>query len=132
MTQKERLVELLKGGSKFLTDGDIYFSKDVENLADYLLSNGVIVPPCKVGEHLWVLDTDGRPREMVLDKPDIRCVCAKENEHCMATCDSPMTGVCAYRLRNDGTDIGKSVFLTREEAEGVYNISPNEAAAHSS
>ena len=25
-------------------------------------------------------------------------------------------GFCAYRLRNDGADVGKAVFLTREEA----------------
>ena len=68
------------------------------DIADKLIdANGVIVPPCKAGERLWVLDTDGRPREMVLDKPDIRCICAKEDNLCMATCDRPKTGICAYR-----------------------------------
>jgi len=54
---------------------------------------------------------------MVLDKPDIRCICAKEDNLCMATCDRPKTGICAYRLKNDGTDIGKTLFLSKAEAE---------------
>lgn len=77
----------------------------------------LIVLPCKVGGKLWVKDRDGKPRKMVLDAPDIRCHCAKEDNLCVALCDSPNAGVCAYRLKNDGTDFGKSVFLTREEAE---------------
>lgn len=125
MTQKERLVELLKtvpttmGGVIDMDTVAKYADEiiDIEQIADHLLSSGVIVPPCKVGERLWVLDTDGRPREMVLDKPDIRCICAIEDNLCMATCDRPKTGICAYRLKNDGTDIGKTLFLSKAEAE---------------
>ena len=77
----------------------------------------LVTLPCKVGDKVWVHDRDGRPREMILDAPDIRCHCAKEDEVCMALCGSKNTGVCAYRLKNDGSDIGKAVFLTRAEAE---------------
>lgn len=73
--------------------------------------------PCKVGDTVWVPDRDGKPREMILDKPDIRCHCAKEDNLCMALCDRKTTGVCVRRLRNDGSDIGKTVFLTQAEAE---------------
>lgn len=41
MTMRERLVELLAKGM------------DYTNLADYLLANGVIVPPCKVGDTVY-------------------------------------------------------------------------------
>ena len=79
--------------------------------------NRLLVLPCKAGGDLWVNDKDGKPRRMVLDTPDIRCHCAKKDNLCMALCDSPNAGICAYRLKNDGTDFGKTVFLTREEAE---------------
>jgi hypothetical protein len=73
--------------------------------------------PCKVGEKLWVIGRDNVPREMELEAPDIRAVCTDEDNLCMATCNRKPDGYCAYRLRNDGASIGKTVFLTREEAE---------------
>ena len=91
-----------------------------KELAEYkkLEEQGLLLKlPCKVGEHLYIFDRDGKPREMILDAPDIRCHCAKEDNLCMALCDSKDTGVCAYRLKNDGSDIDKTVFLTKEAAE---------------
>lgn len=73
--------------------------------------------PCKVGDTLWVTGRDNVPREMELEAPDIRTVCTDEDNLCMSTCNRKPDGFCAYRLRNDGADIGKTVFLTREEAE---------------
>ncbi len=77
----------------------------------------VVVLPCKVGEKLWVIGRDNVPREMALEAPDIRVVCTDEDNLCMSTCNRKPDGFCAYRLRNDGASIGKTVFLTREEAE---------------
>lgn len=46
---RDRLVELINNnGSSVLT------ANDFEELADYLLDNGVIVPPCKVGQTVYV------------------------------------------------------------------------------
>lgn len=77
----------------------------------------LVVLPCKVGDTAWVKDRAGVPREMRLETADIRFVCTDEDNLCMATCHRKPDGFCAYRIRNDGTDIGKTVFLTREEAE---------------
>lgn len=77
----------------------------------------VVVLPCKVGEKLWVIGRDNVPREMELEAPDIRIVCTDEDDLCMSMCNRKPDGFCAYRLRNDGADICKTVFLTREEAE---------------
>ena len=77
----------------------------------------VVVLPCKVGDTLWVTGRDNVPREMALEAPDIRTVCTDEDNLCMSTCNRKPDGFCAYRLRNDGADIGKTVFLTREEAK---------------
>lgn len=76
-----------------------------------------VVLPCKVGGTLWVTGRDNVPREMEPEAPDIRTVCTDEDNLCMATCNRKPDGFCAYRLRNDGADVGKTVFLTREEAE---------------
>lgn len=77
----------------------------------------LVVLPCKVGDTLWVTGRDNVPREMKLEAPDIRAVCTDEDNLCMSTCNRKPDGFCAYRLRNDGADVGKTVFLTREEAE---------------
>ena len=77
----------------------------------------MVVLPCKVGEKLWVIGRDNVPREMALEAPDIRTVCADKDNLCTLICSRKLDGFCAYRLCNDGTDIGKTVFLTRKEAE---------------
>lgn len=79
----------------------------------------LLVLPCKVGDTALVKDRAGVPLEMRLEAPDIRFVCTDEDNLCMATCNRKPNGFCAYRIRNDGSDIGKTVFLTREEAEAA-------------
>ena len=70
MTPKEKLVELIGDA---ISEFNAYINKcaehfedfdDVENpvdsfedrIADYLLGNGVIVPPCKVGDTVWEIE----------------------------------------------------------------------------
>ena len=59
MTDRDRLIELMlnapqipciKGGQ---TTGKQY--QTFQNIADYLLANGVIVPPCKVGDKVYLI-----------------------------------------------------------------------------
>lgn len=92
----------------------------LEKLGEYedLEEQGLLLRlPCKAGDTIYILDRDGQPRRMIMDKPDIRCHCSKEDNLCMVLCDRKNTGVCAYRFCNDGSDIGKTVFLTKSEAE---------------
>lgn len=89
----------------------------LRELAEADRAGRLVVLPCKVGEKLWVIGRDNVPREMALEAPDIRTVCTDEDNLCMSTCNRKPDGFCAYRLRNDGTDVGKTVFLTREEAK---------------
>ena len=96
----------------------------LEKLAEADKDGRLVVLPCKVGDTLWVTGRDNVPREMELEAPDIRAVCTDEDNLCMSTCNKP-DGCCAYRLRNDGADVGKSVFLTREEAEKALEATQN-------
>ena len=89
----------------------------LEKLAEADRDGRLVVLPCKVGDKLWVIGRDNVPREMALEAPDIRTVCTDEDNLCMSTCNRKPDGFCAYRLRNDGASIGKTVFLTSEEAE---------------
>lgn len=76
--------------------------------------------PCRVGDSLFMLNRDKtKVQEMIFEKPDIRCHCKKDDEFacCMPVCTSYQNGICAYRFNNDFREIGKTVFLTREEAE---------------
>ena len=102
--------------SKTLTE-QLTLLKHIRELAEADKDGCVVVLPCKVGDTLWVTGRDNVPRSMALEAPDIRTVCTDEDNLCMSTCNRKPGGFCAYRLRNDGTDIGKTVFLTREEAE---------------
>ena len=108
MTDRERLIDLIKKSEKqelldfFTADldeaidmsGGTQFNGTVEHLTDYLLEHGVIVLPCKVGDTIY--QTDGvriyksRVKQIIYDTDNI-----------------------AF----DERAIGKTVFLTREEAE---------------
>lgn len=89
----------------------------LRELAEADKEGRVVVLPCKVGDTAWVKDCAGVPREMRLEAPDIRFICTDEDNLCMSTCNRTGKGLCAYRIRNDGTDIGNRIFPTREEAE---------------
>ena len=102
--------------SKTLT-GQLALLNRIRDLAKADKEGRLVVLPCKVGDTLWVTGRDNVPREMELEAPDIRTVCTDEDNLCMSTCNRKPDGFCAYRLRNDGADIGKTVFLTREEAK---------------
>ena len=105
---KERLVELMTGA----VDEVKQTCGGVNTVADYLLENGVIVPPCKIGETLY----DAREFFYKADAPDLYEM--KSDDICVEK-DSKSG---EYRFIYDDAyvsydEIGKTVFLTKEEAE---------------
>ena len=52
MTNRDRLIELLKMIEYQYTE---MHSIMTQNVADFLLQRGVIVPPCKVGDVVWLI-----------------------------------------------------------------------------
>lgn len=93
-----------------------HYEQALAETIELLQSDRLVELPCKVGEEIYVMNRGNIPQRMILDEPDIRCHCAKEDNLCMALCDDKKYGICAYRFKNDGSDIGEKVFLT-EEAE---------------
>ena len=107
--QVEKLIELLKDekcpyNSGLFTDDDV---------ADYLLANGVIVLPCKVGDTVYLIN-DGKIYEATV----YRIEYIDHDQFGIATTVSARTQPSySFGIRFD--DFGKTVFFTREEAEAA-------------
>ena len=102
MTVRERLIELLDECRGIEGIG----MELVEKHADLLLANGVIVPPCKVGDTVYVCFS----RTRVIECKVARIIIERIEE-------IGMSFICYGGMRFDMRHWGKTVFLTREEAE---------------
>ena len=110
--QRERLVELLDK----LGENKVTFPIDSFNsaLADYLLANGVIVPPCKVGQSFWHIEEYAH--QLLPDRyPTAKVVCKSKVEKIFIEKYGNSFG--DTRKSFSFHDIGKTVFLAKEEAE---------------
>lgn len=109
---RDRLVEILLQKTCHYSDtpcdnecgvcGNIeLYRSDIESIADHLIANGVIVPPCKVGDKVYGFE---------YPRTDIAAI----NEETVMSVDIEIE-------TNEGWygcgDIGRIVFLTKEQAE---------------
>ena len=107
---RNRLIELLKKKYDHFCDqcGVNKDSHYTENLADYLLANGVIVPPCKVGDKIYcdgehfASHCKGKVMEFAVNDIETNVKSMFRGE---------------VDVQFDFEAFGKTVFLTREEAE---------------
>ena len=120
-SDRDRLIELHNEAG---VEWDYYIDECINNgempsktydefHSDYLLANGVIVPPCKVGTEIFgVFDNDDEQRKEIY-VGNILCYSLDENSLLWAK----------MRYENGLTywhtidDFGKTVFSTKEEAE---------------
>jgi len=110
---RERLIELVKASLMKHIDKSCMLA---ENITDDLIANGVIVPPCNVGDTVYIVD--GTTDKVVVGE-------IEKLEYNIHTEPMEWITVAGYypffgRLTTkDKADqlIGKTVFLTREEAE---------------
>ena len=129
MTDRERLIELLITPIK-LTNGIVTVHEIKVSLyeagfvADHLLANGVIVPPCKVGDKVYVFEDcscysdyyakacgnrlPGDKRRKAISIVPVGI--GKRKHHCIKLFERK------FKLQHLDK-IGKTVFLTKEEAE---------------
>lgn len=120
---RDRLIELLDNA--FVKCDDNYGMPNSSQVADYLLDNGVIVPPCKVGDKVYLILKKTR-FGYILAKPklveaDIISIRLYTNKRFIWCAEYEEIGydysihkeVKSFKL----SDIGTTAFLTREEAE---------------
>lgn len=130
MTDRDRLIELI---TEFYGVDPMYYGVDVNALADHLLANGVIVPPCKVGDTVWINYEyyKGKPFTYPVKVYAYRFDTKKTNMRICVKGDIEIdTSLGSYTHRYLGTfawdSVGKSVFLTKEEAEAELRKRSNE------
>ena len=124
MTERERLVELIKNG--FFTK-PVYEAlctnkrKACDFLADYLLENGVIVPPVKAGDTIYEIHERRKGGEWV------KIISERFVHGVEIYAGGCMIARCGSTISVFLSDIGKTVFLIREEAEKALKESEENA-----
>lgn len=120
---KNKLIELLQQADKKCND-----TKQCENcigfgqgnecvnhlIADHLLANGVIVPPCKAGDkayHLTSVDTLDELNVAEIFEGKVSTVSIEDKVWIFCRYDNGLNFWYTEK------DIGRNLFLTREEAE---------------
>ena len=108
MTDRNRLIELLVNFNQY--KDPIRAAADrmiIEKIADYLLANGVIVPPLKLGNKIYQIFGN---KIVKIEVSDIEIIF---RHSCGTVRKKYLYNYNAFT--ND--DFGKTVFLTKEEAE---------------
>lgn len=135
MSDKDKLIGLIDNFTENITARDLHSSKFASEFADHLLANGVIAPPCKVGDVVYAVgDKDGHQ----IKECKVNHFSFESAEHfevdvyfdCVLDCDG-----CYFKAFSQSycgewdcdnayghscipiADFGKTVFLTKEEAE---------------
>lgn len=114
---RDRLIELLdKGYMQEAYDASFSSIEDVldmpkgkEYMADYLLKNGVIVPPCKVGDTVYA-EVANTIKGFVITNFEFSVT--PNGWSCGVTSSNGL-----YPMLFSFDSVGKTVFLTKEEAE---------------
>ena len=125
MSDRERLIDLIREAKKHTKNANSDLERNMI-FAEYLLEHGVIVPPCKVGDTVWwvteIVD------ENCEEKPDILlgeiASFSVQKEGLWAFCRYA-NGLTFWHLVSDY--FGKTVFLTREDAERALKERENNA-----
>ena len=116
MNERERLIELLKSDScesPMLCDPNCKYANlkrcYEERTADYLLESGVIILPCSIGDTVYYHKTLCDCKyTVVIEEDTVKRFLINRIE---------MLAMISFDHALSFDDFGKTVFLTREEAE---------------
>ena len=98
---RDRLVELMKEASYYLDVTDVVCNR----VADHLIENGVIVPPCKVGQQVWYL----RNKTEIITSKIEKIILKQGGLYIKLSCNSFYETSC--------NSIGKTIFFSVQELE---------------
>lgn len=103
---------LIEKVNKILKDNFEYVPLSAAiNVADDLLENGVIAPPCKVGDEVYFARVDENCEDYI-DKGKVYAISQNEN-----TLWFSVRYLSGLRYDHPSRDFGKTVFLFKQEAE---------------
>ena len=116
MTERERLIELLKSDncpSPFICDANCKYVNSencmAERMADFLLENGVVILPCKIGDYCKIAKRimEGNPEES-----DIKI-------HYSVMEIAQLIGIACVTVNENGTQIMdiENVFAIKESED---------------
>ncbi len=117
MTERERLIELIHK-AELETWGKPVATPIArrEFIADYLLEHGVIVPPCKVGDVVWIVYTPKFPA----DPADKGKWFMKQDGIQRIIFGAKGMSIETWNMGTiPAKAIGEKLFFTREEAEAA-------------
>ena len=116
MTDRDRLIELMSHKQQYgiATEEPPEALYTIENhqVADYLLANGVIVPPCHLNQTVWHITWNNR-----IEQCKVSSLTQKADSTFKIRITPPSKSV--FEITPD--EIGNTVFLTKEEAEEKLN-----------
>ena len=116
---RDRLIELLEEKLNFE-----FLSHQIEALADYLLANGVIVPPCKVGDTVYYINRSYHielKKDTIYEAKVVRIVTTSLGTSLVIQIRGEWGCIQQSNIdcieTPDVKDFYRTVFLTKEEAE---------------
>ena len=105
-SDRDRFIELIKASIYGNIDEGFNGPElNCENVADYLLANGVIVPPCKVGDMVYII---GIFTGQFITRQVVAINYGESGLFLLLD---------SYTVVSVEEQLGKTVFLTKEEAE---------------
>lgn len=114
---RDRLIKLLdqKISTLELEDCDsVWTSEKLDELADYLLDSGVIVPPCKLHDEVWFIAKRQGDDEFKVFYGHARCIDLRNGwKHVIIDWTDYQD---SYKYVAVFEDFGKTIFLTEAEA----------------
>ena len=139
MTERERLIELIETGTRLAYDKSLeevrrivkenhHFNSATDRtvsiseiVADFLLENGVIVLPVKAGDTIYEIHERRKGNKWV------KIISGRFVLGVEMYAGGCKIGRCGSTISVFLSDIGKNVFLTREEAEKALEESEDNA-----
>lgn len=111
MTERERLAEMIHKAELKMWGKPVGDAKSQrEIIADYLLDHGIIAPPCKVGNTVWMV------RNLQIERWKVVSI-EKTASNMTLGIKFIARGVRSTPISISTSYIGEIYFLTREEAE---------------
>lgn len=132
MTERERLIRIIEN-SKIMERCGCHYN-DVERyineLSDHLLDNGVIVPPCNVGDTVYIDNRCILPEYINgydrFSTCEVISIIKTRKQKLVKIAPINAQAKCSrYNLRVPISAFGKTIFLTRKEAEKALEEQSN-------